>query len=106
MSPRRNVPRRRRARAPETGADDLVTRVTGGERRESGPDGEWSVRPVSGAAAVKHYRCPGCYQLIPPGMAHVVAWPAGQSDAEERRHWHTSCWQHRLRRGVRPPRGG
>ena len=32
-------------------------------------DGRWIVRSVSGAAAEKAYRCPGCQQLIPPGYA-------------------------------------
>ena len=35
-----------------------------------------------------------------PGTPHVVAWPdtpglLSQSAVEERRHWHTSCWQRR-----------
>jgi hypothetical protein len=40
-----------------------------------------------------------------PGTPHVVAWPAdgarmaGGVGVEERRHWHSTCWQHRLRRG-------
>ncbi|HMA46419.1 MAG TPA: hypothetical protein VKP11_04350 [Frankiaceae bacterium] len=58
----------------------------------------WVVRPVTGAAATKAYRCPGCQQEIRPATPHVVTWPAGQVD--ERRHWHTTCW----RRGVRPCR--
>lgn len=63
-------------------------------------DGRWIVRSVAGAAAVKSYRCPGCSQLIPPGTPHVVVWPAvpsllSDSGVEERRHWHTACWQRR-----------
>ncbi len=27
---------------------------------ESGSDGEWNVRRISGASATKTYRCPGC----------------------------------------------
>jgi len=63
-------------------------------------DGQWVVRSVAGAAAVKSYRCPGCAQLIVPGTPHVVVWPAvpsllSGSGVEERRHWHTACWQRR-----------
>jgi hypothetical protein len=67
-------------------------------RTEEGPDGEWVVRQVAAANATKPYRCPGCDQEIPPGVGHVVAWPVHQSGAEDRRHWHRSCWQARLRR--------
>ncbi|RNL84641.1 hypothetical protein EFW17_11535 [Halostreptopolyspora alba] len=78
-------------------------RVTGAERREEGPDGEWLIRRVSGSAATKTYRCPGCYQLIGPGTPHIVAWrPNG--DGADRRHWHSSCWERRAHRGVRMPR--
>ncbi len=66
---------------------------------QSHPDGDWHVRPISGAAATKNYRCPGCQQEIRPGTPHVVAWrddvPGG---AELRRHWHTPCWNARDRR--------
>ena len=63
-------------------------------------DGRWIVRSVSGAAAMKLYRCPGCSQPIPAGTPHVVAWPAtpglhSTSGLEERRHWHSGCWQRR-----------
>jgi hypothetical protein len=63
-------------------------------------DGRWIVRSVSGAAATKTYRCPGCNVEIRPGTPHVVTWPDtpgldSQSPVEERRHWHTSCWQRR-----------
>lgn len=67
------------------------------------------VRSISGAAATKTYRCPGCRQEIPPGTPHVVAWPAGDDTAAagesgsesrsgsgeepQRRHWHTGCWR-------------
>ncbi|MFC4564488.1 ATP/GTP-binding protein [Nocardiopsis mangrovi] len=104
MSPRRNSPRRKGDPArPTSDPDALLLRVTGGERRETGPDGEWAVRRISGAAAAKPYRCPGCHQEIPPGMPHVVAWrPFG--DGDDRRHWHSSCWEKRAHRGVRPPR--
>ncbi|HEX6527465.1 MAG TPA: hypothetical protein VF070_46745 [Streptosporangiaceae bacterium] len=69
------------------------------ERTESWPDGEWVVRPVSGAAATKTYRCPGCDQEIAPGMPHIVAWLADRVvGVADRRHWHTACWRYRLRR--------
>ncbi|SHK18780.1 hypothetical protein SAMN05443637_103282 [Pseudonocardia thermophila] len=71
--------------------------------RESGPDGEWYVRTISGSSAVKDYRCPGCDQIVARGTPHVVAWPAGEyGSLDDRRHWHTSCWQARYRR--RPER--
>jgi hypothetical protein len=61
---------------------------------------EWQVRPVTGVAARKAYRCPGCDQEIGIGQPHVVAWPEGQPD--DRRHWHRVCWEARDRR--RPTR--
>ena len=79
--------------------------MPGPERVESWPDGDWVVRRIPGAGSAKAYRCPGCDQEIVPGTPHVVAWPAdgarmaGGVGVEERRHWHTGCWQHRLRRG-------
>jgi hypothetical protein len=71
-------------------------------RREAGPDddGEWVVRSVSGSAATKAYRCPGCSQEIVPGTPHVVAWPADEPEGSvERRHWHTGCWRRGRPRG-------
>ena len=63
-------------------------------------DGRWIVRNIPGAAAAKVYRCPGCNQLIQPSTPHLVAWPdqpglLSVSGLDERRHWHTSCWQRR-----------
>ncbi|RFS81897.1 ATP/GTP-binding protein [Actinomadura spongiicola] len=94
MSPRKN----RRAvsgRAAGNGGGPWV------QETEEGPDGEWIVRAVSGAGAVKAYRCPGCDQEIPPGVGHVVAWRADDRDGEDRRHWHRPCWQARTRRAPR-----
>jgi hypothetical protein len=77
------------------------------EQVETWPDGDWVVRPVSGAAATKTYRCPGCDHEIAQGTPHVVAWPAdaqpfGINNAvSERRHWHRPCWERRMHR--RPP---
>ncbi|MDT0301738.1 ATP/GTP-binding protein [Streptomonospora wellingtoniae] len=103
MSPRRNSPRRRNGQSRPPGDDEVFQRITGAERRENGPDGEWAVRRISGSAATKTYRCPGCHQEIPPAVPHVVAWrPFG--DGDDRRHWHSSCWEHRTSRGVRFPR--
>ena len=74
----------------------------GTQNREQKSDGEWYVRRVSGSASAKSYRCPGCDQLIPPVTPHVVVWPenpsllgaiGGGQSLDERRHWHTACWQ-------------
>ncbi len=65
-------------------------------RVEQWAGAEWHVRAVSGTAAVRGYRCPGCDQVVTPGVPHVVAWPVGGLD--ERRHWHTACWAARDRR--------
>jgi hypothetical protein len=59
----------------------------------------WQVRPVTGAAATKTYRCPGCDHEVLPGTPHIVAWHDG--DAGDRRHWHTPCWHARDRRRPR-----
>lgn len=99
------VPRANRRRRDDHELD--VRRALGGtERRESHLDGEWFVRPVTGAGSTKSYRCPGCSQELPPGVPHVVAWPAdgpwSAADAlEGRRHWHRQCWDARARRGPR-----
>jgi hypothetical protein len=74
----------------------------GGQIREARSDGGWIVRRVSGAASSKPYRCPGCDQLILPATPHVVVWPenpsllaaiGGAQSLDERRHWHSACWQ-------------
>jgi hypothetical protein len=89
MSPRR-ARRRDDTPAPlRTGAIPVA---------ESHADGEWIVRPVSAESAGKSYRCPGCDQEIRPSLPHLVAWrPNAEGD---RRHWHSPCWNARLRRGV------
>ena len=73
------------------------------ERVETYGGEEYVVRRVTGSAATKPYRCPGCDQLIRPATPHVVAWPVvasmfSSSGVDERRHWHTVCWQARDRR--------
>ncbi|MGH3263089.1 MAG: hypothetical protein ACRDNS_13950 [Trebonia sp.] len=75
----------------------MITRV----ERYGGED--YQVRNVTGSAATKPYRCPGCQQPIRPATPHVVAWPVlpsllSSSGVEERRHWHTACWAARDRR--------
>ncbi len=77
-----------------------------GARIEEHPDGPWVVRQVTGAAATKGYRCPGCDQEIRAGTPHVVAWPAETAvgafgGPEDRRHWHSPCWAARRRRPRR-----
>src|SRR5580700_12231286 len=113
MSPRRarrhtdETPRRGRPGAvpgaPRSGADGGDPATAGPERVESWPDGDWVVRLVPGAGTTKAYRCPGCDQEIVPGTPHLVAWPADGIPTgvgvDERRHWHTACWEYRLRRG-------
>jgi hypothetical protein len=87
---------RRNRRAPLP----APTRPLGGRGAvQSHVDGDWHVRAITGSAATKAYRCPGCQQEILPGTAHLVAWRADTHDGEEhRRHWHTPCWNARHRR--------
>ncbi|QGU07100.1 hypothetical protein COCCU_05780 [Corynebacterium occultum] len=71
-----------------------------GTREQEGPSwtmGEiYLVRQMGSSAAKKFYVCPGCNQNIPPGVAHVVAWPKeiGRGP-DDRRHWHKPCWERR-----------
>ena len=85
-------------------ADDEPSRPLGGgayQDVEEHDDGDWVVRRITGAAATKTYRCPGCDQEIRPGTAHVVAYPSDRPSGEEhRRHWHNPCWS---KRGNRAP---
>ena len=62
------------------------------------PAQTWVVRPVTGAAATKTYRCAGCEQEVPVGTPHVVVWPDEQHGVAHRRHWHSPCWAARERR--------
>ncbi|AKG45560.1 ATP/GTP-binding protein [Streptomyces xiamenensis] len=102
VSPRRNRSRGQQQPARRSGEEEGGNRY-GLESTEDWRGEEWVVRRISGGAAVKHYRCPGCDQEIPPGVPHVVSWPrAGAVD--DRRHWHRSCWEARDRRGVRTQR--
>jgi hypothetical protein len=92
------MPRRHhRARDAARPVDDEAAR-RGVQSVEAARDGDWLVRAVVGDTG-KAYRCPGCDQEIPPGVPHVVAWPADErGDLSDRRHWHTGCWRARGRR--------
>ena len=93
------------ASAPGRGPGDGVLGGTGEQYR--GVD--HAVRRISGQAATKTYRCPGCDHEVLPGTPHLVAWPldgpvAGSGPADDgpdRRHWHTPCWAARGRRSPR-----
>lgn len=110
MSPRRN--RSRSGAAPSAKAARTGTAASrdgdgrdgrpryGLERTEEWRGEEWAVRQISGGAALKHYRCPGCDQEIAPGVPHVVVWPL-TGDVADRRHWHRACWNARDRRSAR-----
>jgi hypothetical protein len=76
-----------------------------GERRDSWRGEDYVVRSVSGTAATKPYRCPGCDQEVRAGAPHVVTWPAEDAAADDRRHWHTVCWNARDRREPGIQRG-
>ena len=82
---------RLRAGDDETGAPH----VPAGQQVEDG----YVVRRLAGSGSTRTYRCPGCDQELPPRVPHVVAWPEGRPD--DRRHWHSSCWDARGRRGVK-----
>ncbi|MGK5533392.1 ATP/GTP-binding protein [Streptomyces sp. URMC 129] len=96
MSPRRNRPPG--GQQPRSNGDG--PRGFGLEHTDVWRGEEWVVRRIAGAAAAKHYRCPGCDQEIPPGVAHVVVWPR-LGAVDDRRHWHGACWNARDRRGAR-----
>lgn len=111
--PRSNRPRRGGRPAgrsgpagrPDGDGDDErpfgTDRPLGVGRVEEHAGEEFAVRTVTGAAATKTYRCPGCDHEIPPGTPHVVAWSLDARDGAGRRHWHTACWTARSRRGPR-----
>jgi hypothetical protein len=70
------------------------------ERLEEYDGEDYVVRRVTGSAATKSYRCPGCRQVIRPATPHTVAWPVhasmfSETGLDERRHWHTACWRAR-----------
>ncbi|MCY0905355.1 ATP/GTP-binding protein [Arthrobacter sp. H14-L1] len=107
--PRSNHPRRANGGRPgqKTAAGsgaaeelDLERARSGFPRRESAPDGEWMVRPITARNAAKIYTCPGCHRPVQPGIAHLVVWQedslfGAAAGLTDRRHWHTNCWQSR-----------
>jgi hypothetical protein len=93
------VPRQNRRRRDDD-APEVRPLAAVGERHESFRGIDYVVRSITGSGATKPYRCPGCDQLIRPATPHIVAWPADDADADERRHWHTACWRSR---GNRTP---
>jgi hypothetical protein len=98
------MPRKHRRRDDAVALDPERAR-RGIERVQTSADGEWSVRHITGTGT-KSYRCPGCDHEIPPGVPHLVAWPADErGDLADRRHWHTGCWNARDRRGPNILRG-
>ncbi|MHC6176313.1 hypothetical protein [Glutamicibacter endophyticus] len=107
--PRNNRPKRRRGSNPRGGSgpgaweqepeeDWIQAARYGVVRLQDAPDGQWHVRKIAGANAVKNYTCPGCHRTITPGVGHVVAWRADhwsgdEAAANSRRHWHEHCWK-------------
>lgn len=58
----------------------------------------WAVRQVRGNDSGRGYLCPGCQHEVSAGEAHTVVWPTeGMRGMENRRHWHSRCWQRRER---------
>ncbi|MGW1470211.1 ATP/GTP-binding protein [Streptomyces olivaceus] len=103
MSPRRNRPKGAGPSGRSAEADG-AGRYGGLQSSESWRGENWNVRHVAGASAQgKSYRCPGCDQLIPDGVPHVVAWQA-HAGVDDRRHWHKSCWSAKDRRTTRVQR--
>jgi hypothetical protein len=95
------MPARHGARKPGGRGGPAGGGVSAGEQAQWWRGVEYRVRAVSGAASAapdRPYRCPGCDQLLPAGVGHLVAWPADDLDASDRRHWHTACWSARDRR--------
>src|SRR6218665_3597150 len=97
MPSQRSHGRAARARRghPELDASVLTS---GPRRQETGAGREWDVQVNLPPQAVKSYLCPGCGNRIAVGVSHVVAWRADgvlgdTADLENRRHWHTHCWQ-------------
>jgi hypothetical protein len=85
------MPRKHRAARERTGPplEDNRPRRASSQLAAPGLD----VRAVTGD---KIYRCPGCDHEIRPKVAHLVVIPDDAPD--ERRHWHTNCWEQELRR--------
>lgn len=68
---------------------------------ETGPGGDsYQVQRVGPSS--KTFTCPGCLQTIGPNTEHIVAWPNEAPHGIDvgvgaRRHWHSACWNRRLR---------
>ncbi len=88
------MPRRHRAARERSGSDPVARPTSVVPEWAVGVEGI-EVRAVSGEKG-KAYRCPGCEQIIPPGLPHLVVMQEG--DLASRRHWHTPCWRQELRR--------
>lgn len=77
-----------------------MDRLSSVPRTQSGPGGaQFTVRHVRGGD--KTYICPGCNRIIPAQTPHVVAWSneslfGPDRGLEERRHWHSACWERNL----------
>lgn len=95
MSPRKNYPKNRRPKVEEP----ELRGASSTQSFEEDENGLWIIRKLTGSAANKPYRCPGCDQVIPMATPHIVAWRDG--DEEGRRHWHNSCWSKRNNRGPK-----
>ncbi len=92
------MPRRHRRDRDEEPELDIERLRTGYRRTENKRGTRYTVQPIGAKNALKDYRCPGCGQVIPPGMAHVVAWEeesiwGSARGVEDRRHWHNHCWR-------------
>lgn len=89
---------RKNRRSPE---EPRPLAAAGSSRVDSTGRGDYLVRTIPAARAVKSYRCPYCQQEIQPGTAHIVSWPresgTGLDSAGDRRHWHTACWSRQVR---------
>jgi hypothetical protein len=86
--PRRNRPPKKNNQQPE---ERLESRVFSIEIAEEWSDGNWIVRKITGSGSTKNYRCPGCDHEIKPATPHTLSYLEGYLD--ERRHWHTACWE-------------
>jgi hypothetical protein len=92
---RRTGPRATRRRAPR-----LPPWATNDDTATDDLDGvPVEVRTIQPYQALKPYMCPGCHSPIPTGTGHLVVVPV--ADADDRRHWHRSCWARRHRRRPR-----
>ncbi|MFV0534593.1 MAG: hypothetical protein ACK5MR_13175 [Cumulibacter sp.] len=92
------MPRHNRRRS-EPQRTSSVPGILGASNEVDWKGERWRVVPVTGSAARKEYRCPGCDQVVRIGQGHVVVWSHYDVDGDDRRHWHSPCWGARDRRG-------